>query len=734
MSSTPSAAPAARAHQPVLASLRGAHLRQLILAIVIIDVLLVPASLVSYLLLGKYMSSYGGDATGLLLSLGTVVQLGVAALVALRLPRHPVGWLLLASVTSSLVDSGAMAPFVIYAVDVRHHAIPGGDLLGTVEQMMWIVYVVPMAIHLPLVFPSGKLLSGRWRPVIWLATIAAIVGFIGGSFAPRQDPHNMLVGVQPVRLPGPLSSIADVMQLGIIILPLFVLAGVVAMILRYRRGSSEERHQLKWLIAAVTVYLVGFGASIIPTMAGTQVSWLQSIAVIGLALIPVAAAVAVLKYRLYDIDIVISRALVYGALAVFITAVYVAIVVGVGTLAGVQGRPNLVLSIVATAIVAGAFQPVRERLQRVANRMVYGKRATPYEVLSQFSEHVAESYAAGDVLPRMAKVLAEGTGADRAEVWLRTGDHLRAAAAWPAAPSAEARPSQAVTGQLMPAIPGVDRAIPVRQQGTLLGALTVTKLVGESLTPVEEKLLDDLGAQAGLVLENVGLTADLEARLEDLRASRQRLVAAQDHERRRLERDLHDGAQQNLVAIKVKLGLAEMMARKDPARAKSLVTQLKADTDEALETLRDLARGIYPPLLADKGLAAALEAQARKATVPVEVAASGVGRYAQETEAAVYFCVLEALQNTQKYARANQVTVGLREEGGQLRFGVRDDGEGFDQAVVTRGSGTQNMEDRLNALGGTLVIRSTPGTGTEVDGSLPISGQQPAADSPPSQA
>jgi signal transduction histidine kinase len=239
---------------------------------------------------------------------------------------------------------------------------------------------------------------------------------------------------------------------------------------------------------------------------------------------------------------------------------------GVGTLIGSGGQPNLVLSIVATAIVAVAFQPVRERLQKVANRLVYGKRATPYEVLSQFSERVAESYAADDVLPRMARVLADGTDAARADVWLRAGGMLRQAASWPPE-SGVAEPAR-VVGDSLPGMPEADRIVEVRHQGELLGALTVSKRPGESLTPVEEKLLDDLASQAGLVLKNVGLTAELLARLDDLRASRQRLVAAQDEERRRLERNLHDGAQQNLVAIKVKLGLAEMFVDRDPARAK----------------------------------------------------------------------------------------------------------------------------------------------------------------------
>ncbi len=318
----------------------------------------------------------------------------------------------------------------------------------------------------------------------------------------------------------------------------------------------------------------------------------------------------------------------------------------------------------------------------------------------------------------MARVLAEGTGAERAQVWLRAGALLRPAAAWPETKGAveELVP---VRGDNLPEIPG-EHAVPVRHQGELLGALTVTKRQGESLTPIEQKLLDDLARQAGLVLKNVGLTAELLARLEDLRTSRQRLVAAQDEERRRLERNLHDGAQQNLVAIKVKLGLAEALAGKNPEKARQLVGQLKADTDEALETLRELARGIYPPLLADRGLKAALESQARKATLPVEVEADGLGRYPQEIEAAVYFCCLEALQNVQKYAEAGGAVLKLSGSVGSLLFEIADNGKGFDAALTTRGAGLTNMTDRIDALGGLIEMSSTPGRGTRIHGSLPV--------------
>ena len=288
-------------------------------------------------------------------------------------------------------------------------------------------------------------------------------------------------------------------------------------------------------------------------------------------------------------------------------------------------------------------------------------------------------------MPRMARVLAEGTGAQRADVWLRSAGTWHQAAVWPE-DAVLAEPIVAVERDPAPARTA-SRLVEVRHQGDLLGALGVTKRAGEALTPVEENLLNDLAGQAGLVLKNVGLTSDLQARLVELRASRQRLVTAQDQERRRLERNLHDGAQQHLVALKVKLGLAEMLASRDPEKAKATITQLKGDADEALETLRDLARGIYPPLLADKGLGVAFESQARKATVPVTVDAEGIGRYSQDVEAAVYFSVLEALQNVQKYAQASQATVRLREEDGTLRFEVADDGRGFDVASSVEGIG-----------------------------------------------
>ncbi len=258
-----------------------------------------------------------------------------------------------------------------------------------------------------------------------------------------------------------------------------------------------------------------------------------------------------------------------------------------------------------------------------------------------------------------------------------------------------------------------DEIVPVRHQGELLEAVSIEKKPGESLTPTERKLVSDLGSQAGLVPRNVALIADL-------RASRQRLVAAQDDERRKLERNLHDGAQQQLVALAVKLRLAESLAERDPSATKTMLTDLRTETGEALESLRDLARGIYPPLLADKGLAAALESQARKGSVPTEVRSEGIGRYPPDVEAAVYFCALEALNNVAKYAGATRAEVRLAQADGELTFEVSDDGDGFDPAQTGYGTGLQGMADRLDAIGGTLKVHSQPGKGVQVTGRVPV--------------
>jgi signal transduction histidine kinase len=481
---------------------------------------------------------------------------------------------------------------------------------------------------------------------------------------------------------------------------------------RYRRAGGVVRQQIKWFAYAGIVAAVGF-------VAAAQVSSQPVITFIVLVpLVPVESGIAIMKHRLYDIDVVISKTIVYGSLAAFITAVYVLVVVGLGSLGSgslhAGPRPNLGLSILATAVVAVAFQPVREHVQHLANRLVFGKRATPYEALSDFAGRMGGAYAADDVLPRMARVLAEGTGAGHAVVWLKDGAELVAGACWPA----DTRPPTraGLRDGEVPAIGGADRVALVSYQGETLGALSVSKRPGENLTPVEGKLMSDLAGQAGLVLRNIGLTQQLQAKLTELQASRRRIVAAADDQRRRIERDIHDGAQQQLLAIAAKLAAAESAAGQDEERERALVAQLKAETSGALETLRELARGIYPPLLADQGLTAAVTTQAGKAPVPVEVNAAGIGRYPAEIETAIYFCCVEALHNAARHAPGSAVQISLTEDRGQVMFTVTDNGPGFDPAAKAAGSGLLNMSDRLAALGGSCQVDTRPGRGTAVAG------------------
>jgi signal transduction histidine kinase len=554
----------------------------------------------------------------------------------------------------------------------------------------------------------------------------------------------LLAGVSNALYPGPLfnqgrlrnplglegsANLLDGLRSASLIPAIVGAVGALAsLVVRFRRAKGQERQQLKWFLLGCVLFTIPF------SLHGPVPNEIQQVATFLLwPALPVSIGIAMLKYRLYDIDLVINKSLVFGSLAVFITAVYVGIVVGIGTLLGSGPRPNLALSILATAIVAVAFQPVRERVQRLANRLVYGKRATPYEVLSQFSHRVAGTYSSEDVLPRMARVLGEGTGASRAHVWIRLGDGIAPTASWPSG-DGPAPSRVALTGQLLPPVPGISRIVPVRHQGELLGALSINKRAGEVLTPIEEKLLADLAAQAGLVLQSVRLSAELQARLTEisqqageLQASRQRIVATQDAERRRLERDIHDGAQQNLVALTVKLRLATTLAKRDPERARASVKALEAESDEALETLRALARGIYPPLLREQGLAAAIRAEAEKMPLQVTIRADDAHRYQPEIEAAVYFVCLEALQNVTKHARASRVEINLRSLADELSFEVTDDGAGFDIERSVHGSGLRNMMDRIEGIGGRLDIRSATNRGTTVSGLVPIRALEPVA-------
>jgi signal transduction histidine kinase len=677
---------------------------------------------------GPEETSWGssGVVVQYLFVLSTISFPVVAILILTRQPRNSIGWILLAVGLTWALD-GLLSSYGGYA-KANGHSLAA--LAVALDSFLWVPAIGLIGTFLMLLFPTGHLPSPRWKNFAWLSAATMILSSLGilfraGSLADSGYPEL----TNPLGLKTADWLLAPLQWL-LILFPLLIIGSVVSLVLRFRRSRGTARLQLKWLtvgaMAVALIYLIamigslGFGSD-----TGSDPTWVQlvqDVALFSFMLIPTAIGIAILKHRLFDIDVVINKTLVFGALAAFITAVYVAIVVGIGSAIGQGSKPNLPLSIAATAVVAVAFQPVRERVQRFANRLVYGKRATPYEVLSRFAETIASSYGVEELMPRTAETLRDATASSAASVWLAVGDHLLLAARSPQDDQPlEARPLSA--GEL-PQVPG-EYAAPIRDGGELLGALSITK-DEEAMTSTDRELLNHLADQAGQIVRNARLTTDLQARLaelamqaKELRESRQRIVAVQDDERRALERNIHDGAQQHLVALAVKLKLTRTLATRTPEKAVTMLGQLRGEVSDTLVALRELALGIYPAALEEGGIAHALEVQTKGSPLVTTIDSDGAGRYPLEIEATVYFCCLEALQNIAKYAHASAARVLLRDEDGSITFSVEDDGVGFDPATITHGSGLRNISDRVAAARGTLQILSAPGNGTRISARIP---------------
>ncbi|WP_067453240.1 sensor histidine kinase [Actinomadura macra] len=665
----------------------------------------------------------GTDAAGLGLaypvgiSVMAVAFSAVGSVVSLRLPANPIGWLL-SGIGAAIAVTGLCQSYAIYTLVTRPGALPGGELASWAGSWTWVFAVFPSGTFLPLLFPDGRLRSRLWRAVAWLSAadlVAAAVCF--AILSAGSDPRMFHPSVH---------GTADVL---LIVLPagmfgLLTVLSAAASRGRYRRARGDERQQLKWFGASIALGAVSVTLQFLQPLAHPD-PWFSSLLVLGVCT-PVAIGFGISKYRLYDIDAVLRRTIVYATLAAFITVVYVAVVVGVGSLFGTRadGWPQAgggpLLPLVATAIAALGFGGVRTRAKQFADRLVHGVRATPYETLSHLSERLASSASIEEFLPSLARALAEATGASRTEVWIKVGDRLHLAAAHPSGSSGDA--PLVLDGAALPHFTWADVTAEVRDQGELLGAITVAKPPGDPVTERDTALTADLAAHAAIAFRDV-------ARAAELRESRKRLVAAQDTERRRLERDLHDGAQQHLLAITAKVGLARgLLADASSPRvreARALLDELGRDTETALETLRDLARGIFPAILADKGLVRALRAQGRRLPLPPEFTVapgSAARRFAPEVETAVYFCCLEGLQNAAKHAAGSAPRVRLTFDDDGLEFTVADDGPGFDPGIAASaaGSGLRNMRDRIEAVGGRLDIRSAPDGGTTVTGHVPV--------------
>jgi signal transduction histidine kinase len=665
------------------------------------------------IVLSLFATDQAALVSTILTCIAAAAAFGPIGALVVRRRGNAVGWTLLA-IGGTTALSFATLEYAIASV-THDGVLPAWRWVSWAGAWGFVLTAGSLALLL-LLFPTGRLPSRRWRFVLWGGSI----GFVGVALMATLNPVRFQFSESTaVRYQNPagLEAFKGAISVLLAIFGVMAIAAgilcIVSLIVRFRRGSSDDRERIKWLaFVAVASILFLFVGEVISTAVGCEITCGNTVFAIfsaGVLLgVPAAVGAAILRHGLYDIEVVIRKTVIVGAIAVCFVVIYALIVGGVGAL--VESSSSTVLSFIAAALVAVLFQPMLSRARRFADRVVYGHRASPYEVLASFSARMA-GRENDVVLGEMARVVAEGTGATSADVWLKLDGALYPSASWPDG-GADGHRTLPAPGDEMPTIEA-DVAVPVRHDDELLGALTVSMPAAEPATDATRQLLSDLAGQAGLVLRNVRL-------IEELRASRKRLVTARDEERRRLERNIHDGAQQQLVALMLRLRLTQGMVDKDPEAAKRSLTDLSDATQSALDDLRDLARGIYPPLLADQGLRVALDSQAKKSPVAVQVIADAIERYPQEIEAAVYFCSLEALQNIAKYAGASSVTLRLREEAGALSFAVTDDGGGFDTTQTGYGTGLQGMADRLSALGGSLEVRSQPGGGTTVTGRLPV--------------
>lgn len=605
-------------------------------------------------------------------------------------------------------------------------AAAGAGSLSHVLARVAIPLLPAMGMHLLLAVPAGVLGTRARRVLTGIGYVAAaalaVYWLVAGSSFPR-----LLVGVQ---------------------IALAALIGAGGFAERYGRTGPADRRRMKWIGWAATV---AGGIAVLALGLRVLVDWpshVSEIAIGATVFVPLAVVLGTSTRLAAGIDRLLTSTISLAGLTAVVVAVYLAIVLGLGRVPHKEERTLLVLSMIAAAVAALLYLPAHSRLRGLGARLVYGEQRAPDEVLRTFGSRLSRSIPLDELLQQMTESLRKTLGLRRAEVWTATPGALELAVSDPEQDrrqltvSASEESTVTRAGVSGPAwikvwLPGLLadredatlRVTPITHSGELLGLIVVERAPGaDQFSQEDERILTELARQVGLTLHNVRLDSALQASLDEVRrqaealqASRGRIVAAADAERRRIERNLHDGAQQHLVALAVKVRLARQLGERDPAKANTLLVELGSDLEDALQELRDLAHGIYPPLLADKGLAEALASAARRAVLPTEVRAADLGRYPAEVEAAIYFCCLEALQNAAKHAgEGARATVRLWEEAGGLLFEVADDGVGFDVRRTGASAGFTNMNDRVGAIGGTLRVESAPGRGTKVAGAIPL--------------
>jgi signal transduction histidine kinase len=584
-----------------------------------------------------------------------------------------------------------------------------------------------VAFHLLLSLPDGVLATrGRRRAV---ATAYLVAVGVGGVLLTDRE-H---LTVWPI----------------VLLWVVALAAGLAAAHSRYRTAGAGDRRRMQWVGWALAVgaeaVLVVLALHALTGRPGDLAAW--AIAVTGV--VPVALIASTTTRGVNRVDRLLAHTVSVAGLTALIVVVYTVVLVALGRTPEESERSLLLLSMGAAAVAALLWLPARRWLTDAANRVVYGERVAPDEALRTWGSRLTRAIPLDELLLQLCESLRKSMNLASAEVWTGQDGHYEWATGVPhraPAPLDIGSTEQPVVARAgvsggtwleiwLPTIlgsspSGAVRVAPLAHQGELLGLIVARRPDdSEAFTDEDDRVLAELARQVGLALHNMQLDSALQASLgelrranDELRASRARIVVAGDAERRRIERNLHDGAQQHLVALAIKLRLAKDAVDDDPPAAIELIDELRTDLQDAIQELRALAHGIFPPLLVSGGLAEALPAAASRAALPTTVEASGLRRYSDEIEAAVYFCCLEALQNAGKHAGDGaQATVRLWETGGELRFEVVDDGVGFDPSgAINQGHGFVNMADRLGAIDGRLEVRAAPGHGTAIKGRLPV--------------
>jgi signal transduction histidine kinase len=607
---------------------------------------------------------------------------------------------------------------------LAHHVSSGGSTRAGANIASLIVTAV--SFHLLLALPDGRLPGTARRSAVYAVYAAAL----GTGIALAVSHHTLTV------------------QEGAVGWSIGAVVAILPLRIRYGHAVGHDRERLQWFgIGAVMAASIALVASVLHLLIG----WpgpLGAVAAGGIVLIPLGLLMGEGRRPGPHGGRILVQVLSIFGFIVVVSAIYLVVVLGLGHAPKTSDDKDvLALSMVATGVAAVVFVPVRERLLGSATRYVYGAREAPDEILRTFGSRLTRAIPMDELLLQLAESLRKTMGLTSAEIYTGLGDVLERTASVPdtgprsIVVSSRERPvvtRAGVSGSawasvwLPSLIEGRDsaqlRVMPISHAGELLGLVVVERPErADAFTEADDRVLTDLARQVGLAFHNSQLDTALQTTLDELRnqadelrESRARIVASGDAERRRVERNLHDGAQQHLVALAVNLRLARDVIGDDPVAGAEMLEQLAAEVQETIQELRELAHGIYPPLLVDSGLIEALRAAGNRNPLSVDVVAEGIGRYPSETEAAVYFCCLEALQNAAKHATGAHVDVRLWEESGGLLFSVIDDGPGFDVDKAQRGHGYINMADRLGAIGGTVRWESEIGKGSQVRGSVPL--------------